>query len=577
MKNIFLALILFSAPLFLSCNQNAQANTDNIMIANDEDFRKKLNDRLSSIDSVDLIFPYLKDNYDLIRSFYSNDEFRPILYKDFDSQKILDSLLYYFQNSHQHGINPTFYNSDKIIEEFNRSRDSKIHLDQRYYHLVNTELLLLNSIINYSVHLRQGFVNPKKLFAPDYEIPVRTLTQSEILEPIRTNDIYFYLESIQPKSERYLRLQEALKKFEGLLTQEWKTIPVPNSKIEPGDNYPYINQIVSKLILLGFIDTNEVKFQSVNKYEKNLIEPIKLFQKSHGLADDGVIGKATIERLNIPPKEYVEKIKINLERFRWNDYTDTSKYVLVNIPDFKLKVIENKKESFEIKVCTGRKNKWQTPVLYSQLSYLVLNPTWSVPQSIVQEEIIDGLKKDTLYLKKRNFKAYKGGKQVSLDEINIKELKTKRYTLIQDPGVGNALGKIKFMFDNQFGVYLHDTPTRAPFNYVNRAVSHGCVRVEKPFLLAEFLLKDNSDWTIDYIKIETGYQVSDKNLINEYLNVRNKLRKNYSYGPTTEVRLKNSIPVFIDYYTAWVDENGFLNYRDDVYEKDLILKKRLNF
>lgn len=577
MNKIIWVLILSLTPLFLSCNQNAQANTDNQIIPEDEKFRKELNDRLNSIDSLYVIFPYLKNNYELIKSYYSNDEFRPILYEDFNSQKLLDSLLSYFKKAHQHGISTTFYNSDKIIEEFNKSRDSKIQSEQKYYHLVNAELILINSLINYSLHLRQGVINPKIVFAPNYEIPLKTLNPSEITESLKNNNIFDYLESIQPKSERYLRLQKALKKFEGLLTQEWKTIPVPNSKIEPGDNYPYINQIVSKLISLGFIDTNEVKFQSVNKYEKNLVEVIKLFQKSHGLADDGVIGKATIERLNIPPKEYVEKIKINLERFRWNDYSDTSKYVLVNIPDFKLKVIENKKESFEIKVCTGRKNKWQTPVLYSQLSYLVLNPTWSVPQSIVQEEIIDGLKKDTLYLKKRNFKAYKGGKQVSLDEINIKELKTKRYTLIQDPGVGNALGKIKFMFDNQFGVYLHDTPTRAPFNYVNRAVSHGCVRVEKPFLLAEFLLKDNSDWTIDYIKIETGYQVSDKNLINEYQNIRNKLRKNYSYGKTTEVRLKNSIPLFIDYYTAWVDENGYLNYRDDVYEKDLILKKHLNF
>ncbi len=576
MRKIILILILSFSPLFWYCNESTKADIANQSNSVNEDFSKAINDRLSSIDSLDTIFLSIKDNFGLIKNFYLGNEFQPVLLKDFDSHIIVDSIINLFQNAIEHGINPKIYSTELVRNEFNNAKKSEFNLNQRYYHLANTEILLANSLISYSVHLRQGLINPNILFAPNYEIPLKRLTPSEIIEILQQKNIFNYLENIKPKSDRYVKLQQVLKKFESLSNEEWEIIPVPNSKIEPGNSYQYINQVIKKLIVLGFIDTNKVKIQDTFKYDKNLVESIKLFQKSHGLIDDGIIGKGTIERLNIPPKQYVDKIKLNLERFRWNDYSDTSKYILVNIPDFKLKAIENKQEKFEIKVCTGRKIKWQTPVLYSQLSYLVLNPTWSVPQSIVQEEIIDGIKKDSLYLKKRNFKAYKGGKPVSLDEINISELKTKRYTLIQDPGDGNALGKIKFMFDNPFGVYLHDTPTRAPFNYVNRAVSHGCVRVEKPIQLAEFLLKDNSNWTIDYVKIETGYQVNDKNLINEFQSVRSQLRKNFSYGKTTEVRLYQPIPLFIDYFTAWVDENGILNYRDDVYGKDLILKKKLN-
>lgn len=575
MKKLILVLILFFTALLWYCNENTKADISNQEGIIKEDFRKALIDRLASIDSLDSVFPYIKDNYELIKNFYLGNEYQAVLINDFDSEKIVNSILSYFQKAGEHGINPQIYNTDEITSEFNKAKNTKFDLNQRYYHLANTELILANSLINYSFHLRQGFVNPNILFAPDYEIPSKKLTPAEIIEILQQDNIFNYLERIQPKSERYTKLQQALKRFENISNEEWKIIPIPNAKIEPGDNYSYINQIIKKLSVLGFVDTSLIKIQNTSKYDKNLIEPIKNFQKSHGLVDDGVIGKGTVERLNIHPKEYIEKIKLNLERFRWNDYSDSGRYILVNIPDFKLKFIENKKEEFEIKVCTGRKIKWQTPVLYSQLSHLVLNPTWSVPQSIVQEEIIDGLKKDSLYLKKRSFKAYKGGKPVSLDEINISELRTKRYTLIQDPGVGNALGKIKFMFDNPFGVYLHDTPTRAPFSYVNRAVSHGCVRVEKPILLAEFLLKNNSDWTVDYVKIETGYQVSDKNLISEYQNLRNQLRKNYSYGKTTEVRLYQPIPLFIDYFTTWVDDSGILNYRDDVYDKDKILKKNL--
>jgi murein L,D-transpeptidase YcbB/YkuD len=131
------------------------------------------------------------------------------------------------------------------------------------------------------------------------------------------------------------------------------------------------------------------------------------------------------------------------------------------------------------------------------------------------------------------------------------------------------------MFRNKFGIYLHDTPTRAPFSRSNRAVSHGCVRVEKPFQLAEFLLKNNSNWNLDYIKIETGFAVADQTKIAEFKQVRGELRRNASYGKTTEVKLYQQIPLFIDYYTAWVNDKGTINFRYDVYNKDKILKKYL--
>jgi L,D-transpeptidase YcbB len=371
-------------------------------------------------------------------------------------------------------------------------------------------------------------------------------------------------------------MQATLKHFYSLKDIEWKTIPLTDKKIEIGDSFSSINLVIQKLTTLGFIDTSKIKIINLIAYDSLLAGPIKEFQKANGLIDDGVIGKTTIERLNITPKDYIEQIKLNLERFRWIDYSDTAKYIVVNIPDFKLYAVENEKEIFDIKICTGRKIEWETPNLYGQIAYFVLNPTWSVPRSIVEEEIVSGLRKDSSYLKKRNFKVYKSGKQVSLDELTGKDiLSSKSYLLVQDPGLGNALGKIKFMFKNPFGVYLHDTPTRAPFKYVNRAVSHGCMRVEKPIQLADYLLKDNSKWILDYLKIEIGQKVDDQNIIANFKQKRNELRKNSSYGVTTEVKLNNPIPLFVDYYTLWVDKDGKLNYREDVYARDKILKERL--
>ncbi len=272
--------------------------------------------------------------------------------------------------------------------------------------------------------------------------------------------------------------------------------------------------------------------------------------------------------------------------------------MLVNIPEYRLYVIENGKEVFDIKVCTGRKryasfgkqylfykenkhwqNKpedWETPVLYCQLSHLVLNPTWTVPFSIMREEIVSKIKRDSTYLETANFRVYKNGSRIDPLEVKLSDFaRSIPYTIIQDPGAGNALGKIKFMFDNPFGIYFHDTPTRAPFKYSNRAVSHGCVRVEKPLQLAEYLLDNNSNWNIDFLKIEIGSRVNDNSIVEEFKQKRSELRKNASYGNTTEVKLNKKIPLFIDYYTAWVDENGIVNLRDDIYNQDKIVLKHL--
>jgi murein L,D-transpeptidase YcbB/YkuD len=149
------------------------------------------------------------------------------------------------------------------------------------------------------------------------------------------------------------------------------------------------------------------------------------------------------------------------------------------------------------------------------------------------------------------------------------------YKIIQDPGAGNALGKIKFIFNNPFGIYLHDTPTRPPFNYDNRAVSHGCVRVENPMPLAEFLLRNHPKWNIDFLKIEIGLNVDNKEAIKEFKEKRESLRKYASLGKTTDVILSKKVPIYIDYYTAWVDNNGVANFRADVYDRDKVLLEYL--
>lgn len=537
--------------------------------------------------------------YDTLKHFYSERNYQPLFIKSFEEKSLIDSLLNILGNAYDHGLNPERYHFTLIKKEFYNSIRDNIGKDERYRHLANTELLAADAILKYAYHLRFGVLNPKEIFLESYYLPIPDSSQKELLQPLGQPNIFQYLNNIQPKSKKYKNLQAELKRFELMINLEWQKITIPANKIKLGDRDTSLIHIAKRLSVLGFVDSSKIKINKSITYDSVFADGIKKFQSANGLKNDGVINKITIDKLNTSPKEYINKIKVNLERFRWIDYSDTSKYILVNIPDFKLYVIENDKVRFDIKVCTGRKRyanfekqfqlykktknwrqrpeDWETPEMYGEISHLILNPTWTVPASIMREEIASKIRRDSTYLKKANFKVYKDGNRINPAEVSVKDFFNGSipYTIIQDPGAGNALGKIKFMFDNPFGIYLHDTPTRAPFSYSNRAVSHGCARVEKPLQLAEYILNNNSNWTIDYLKIEIGSKVNDKSIIEEFKQKRSELRKNSSYGQTTQVKLNNKIPLFIDYYTAWVDENGKVNFREDVYRKDNIILEKL--
>jgi murein L,D-transpeptidase YcbB/YkuD len=558
-------------------------------------FKKKfISDDWSSI-FKDSLFQY----YDTLKSFYLNKAYQPVFIKSFEEKEFIDSLLDILGRAGEHGLNPEQYHYSLIKNEFARSFDDSIANTKSYSHLTDTDLLISDAVLKYSYHLRYGLINPKKIFPDSYFLSVVDSSKRDLLEPFKQKNIIQYLSDIQPKNKRYKDLQTELKHFESSKDSEWSIIPLSNKKLEPGHKNSSMDPIIKRLITLGFLDTSKVHIKDFNVYDTLLVNSVKHFQRLNGLNDDGVIGKNTVDKLNTTPQEYINKLKINLERFRWNSYSDTSQYVLVNIPDFRLFIIDSEKTIYDTKVCTGRKRPanykaqlkkykktrrlkdkpedWETPVIQSTFSYLVLNPTWNVPESIIREEIFQKVSEDSSYLLSHNFKIYLDTTEIDPMEVKLSDLSSEdiQFKIVQDPGQGNALGKIKFIFNNQFGIYLHDTPTRAPFNYSNRAVSHGCVRVEKPMPLAEFLLKGHPKWNMDFLKIEIGQRVEDKSKISEYKKIRKTLRKNEKDDKTTEILLSKKVPLYIDYYTAWVDENGEINFRDDVYNKDKILMEYL--
>lgn len=537
-----------------------------------------------------------------LMTFYRSRNFSPVLLISFEDTILFHSLLSSLQNSGSHGLNPQDYNTNNIASFYQEAftKDS-ISAEERHRSLASAEISLASGVLKYISHLKYGRINPKNIFDSDYAIPVGDSATRVYLEPLQSEDILEYIAQTEFRDERYNNLRLAVPYYEELKTHEWKKIPYFSKKMKAGDSDTHFPMIAERLNQLDFFDTTGIDIHSQVIYDSNLVKALTQFQEERGLAPDGIPGKSTIDWLNVTPDEYLQKIYLSLERYRWTTYTDSSDYLLVNIPAFTVYMYEEGKLTGEIKVCTGKKRSkyyadqlarykktrnirhrpddWETPQLYSEISHVILNPTWTVPPSIIREELYNEYRKDTTYLLRKKFKVYLNNEEVNPSEVDLRNYSPEKipYSFVQSPDPFNALGRLKFIFQNRFGVYLHDTPTRLPFGYANRAVSHGCVRVEKPYLLAEYLLRNHSRWNLDYVKIETGVKVADKEVVKEYYQNRKQLRQVDNKEKTTTVKLEKKIALFIDYYTSWVNEKGRVQFRDDIYEKDRLLGAALGY
>ncbi|MFC5282671.1 L,D-transpeptidase family protein [Pedobacter alpinus] len=249
-----------------------------------------------------------------------------------------------------------------------------------------------------------------------------------------------------------------------------------------------------------------------------------------------------------------EKVYLSLERLRWPIQEYKGKYLLVNIPEYKLRLIEDNTTNLQMKVCVGKVGGHETPILSGMIDRMQVNPVWNIPESIASTEILGALQKDPYYLEAKNMVAYKNGELIEASNVDWSNVNISEYSFKQNPGADNSLGQIKFIFHNPYAIYLHDTPAKAMFKQDMRAVSHGCVRVEKPMDLAAFLLNDKAK--SDRILKETETVIKGQKVDARW------------------VMVKDKIPVFISYYTAWTDDDGNLISSKDVYGYDKLLSPK---
>jgi murein L,D-transpeptidase YcbB/YkuD len=331
-----------------------------------------------------------------------------------------------------------------------------------------------------------------------------------------------------------------------LSNEDWP-LPGYSEAVKLNESKESVLRLKKYLKATGDLKNVRRKYLASPVFDKSLETAVEIFQQRHGLTVDGIAGENTLQAMNVPLSERVSQIKANIERLKKQPPDMGDRYIIVNIPGFDLEYYDDNRLVTKMKVIVGELENY-TPSFHDTMSYIVFNPEWTVPVSISMKEIVPEVISDPGYLAKHNYVILNGWKDnadtIPPEKVDWNKLSEDNFPIriVQLPGKSNALGKIKFMFPNNYNIYLHDTPAGQLFNYNIRDFSHGCIRIEKPLELAEILLKGQ-------MKPE-------------------EVKELYRKDETTSVPVNNKVVVHIIYQTAWVDSKGRLNFRNDIYGLD---------
>ncbi|MHB9054671.1 MAG: L,D-transpeptidase family protein [Paludibacteraceae bacterium] len=482
--------------------------------------------------------------------------------------------------SMEHGINPEHFGMKKVLDF-----TSKLNFQKPDYRkLAKTELLLTDAYYTYCSGMQYGFFDPVKLYPKDYFIHMQQPDSAFIRFIFANSDsLKVYLDKVQPKLPEYKTLQSEMQRLLTLKDSVLPEIPFlkPKTTIKVGNMHPSVPLVARRLMITGELAYTYDVDSVYRVFNDTLLTALNKFRRKYNLLTDKEIGNKTIEALNRDFESQYWVVIANLERLRWKPSKDISnKYVHVNVANMTLQALRGDTIIRTMKVVVGKPPKHKTPLLYGKMYEVVLNPTWTVPNSIIINEISRLMMTDTSYLSRNNMKIYKNRVPVNKWNIPWGSLSNtyQPYVIVQDAGPGNSLGKLKFNFSNPFNVYLHDTNSKSAFDLHYRGLSHGCVRVEKPLELAFFCLHD-----IDS---------ADKNQVKENNILKDRIRYSIGLIPETEegkkaledgadkqklkrVELKPGVTVLLDYRTCFAGKNGEVQFCNDYYNMDSLLVTKL--
>jgi len=468
--------------------------------------------------------------------FYGRRGFAPAWVADTGLRPEADDLLAAVADAAGDGLLPEDYGLTALRQRIAQARSRS--LPGVPGDLAELDLQLTDAFLRLAADLHNGRVNPELIYS-DCELDIPDLDASTVLESaLAAGKVRQALADLAPAQAGYRSLKQALARYREIAARGgWPAVPA-GPTLKPGEKGERVAALRARLEASAELAMaapgapGDPAAVDRDFFDPSLQAAVRTFQERNGLDADGAVGPGTLEALNVTAAERVRQIEINLDRWRWLPRDLGERYVMVNIAGFALDVVEAGKPALSMRVVAGKPTN-RTPMFSGTMTHLVLNPYWNVPSGILKKEVLPHIARDPGYLARQNMEMLPGGK------------------VRQRPGANNALGKIKFLFPNRFDVYLHDTPSRSLFSRSVRTFSHGCIRVEKPLELAEYLLKDDPAWTPE------------------------KIQKALAKGSESWVKIPNPLPVHLAYWTAWVDDAGVTQFRKDVYGRDKPLAEKL--
>ncbi|MFA6053221.1 MAG: L,D-transpeptidase family protein [Methylobacter sp.] len=469
-----------------------------------------------------------------------------------DSEKNITDALNVLADAPAQGLNPANYDTETL----RRKLKAALNLESdAYKELALYDTAISISLLRFMHDLHYGRVNPQGI---NFRLKPREkkLTLPELIKQHQEQGTLSQLpQLLEPNLRQYHKLKQALAAYRQLAANTPPLNLFIQKTLQPGDSHPQITDLRRFLITVGDLEDENTNTEESSRYTGDIVAGVKRFQKRHGLAPDGAIGKDSVTALNVPLSQRVTQMELAMERLRWLPQLHAGPSVVVNIPAFQLWAFDAIDQAnaniINMKVVVGRAMKTETPVLMAEMRFIDFMPFWNVPPSILRKEILPKLIRNSHYLDQENMELVAGfGNQVQavpFTESSFEQLRQGSLKVRQRPGGKNALGKVKFIFPNEEDVYLHDTPANALFSRSRRDFSHGCVRVENPVGLAEFALKNQEGW--------------DREAILQAMQSPRTLR----------VTLKKPIPVLFFYTTSFFDQFDNLTFYPDIYGHDAVL------
>lgn len=420
---------------------------------------------------------------------------------------------------------------------------------------LSCELALSDSLLRYARDVGHGLLRAAEL-DPNWHIPQQPLVAEALLARVaETTDLTTLLHELPPPHHGYQKLRDALAGYRVWASSgQWFPVPA-GPTLRQGERGARVLALRERL---GGRDHQLLESADPALFDDRLEAAVRAFQFRHGLDVDGIVGRRTLAGLNVPPQERIAQLRTNLERWRWLPRELGDSHILVNLAGFDLTLVQPGRAPFRMRAINGRPDR-TSPAFQSKVNRLVLNPDWTVPRRLAVEDMLPQLQRDPHALEAKGIEVLRreGGELVPVDPASVDWHRLHKdnfpYVLRQLPGPQNSLGRIKFVMPNAFDIFIHDTPAKGLFAKRVRTLSSGCVRVEQPLELASRLLADGREDPAGW------------------------LQGRIDVGDTENLPLASPVPVYLVYLTAWVDEAGNLQFRDDVYGRNVQMRDRFAF